>query len=228
MRTTLERIGVVVPAHQEQDRLPACLAALQVAAAGSPVPVELLVVADACTDATVPLARAAGAGVLEIDARNVGAARAAGWRQLCPSPAPGIWLATTDADTLVPPDWLARMVAYADAGWDAVVGTVQVDDWAEAGRSDRLRRAWLATYVAAAEHVHGANLGVRASSYAAVGGVPEQTLSEDAGLVQALRDAGQRVRYASDIPVVTSARSSDRAPGGFASYLDGLEQASGA
>jgi hypothetical protein len=29
-----------------------------------------------------------------------------------------VWLVTTDADTLVPPDWLRRQLDYAGAGWD--------------------------------------------------------------------------------------------------------------
>jgi hypothetical protein len=44
--------GVVVPAHDEQTLLPACLAALRHAAEAVSVPVHLLVVADACSDRT--------------------------------------------------------------------------------------------------------------------------------------------------------------------------------
>ena len=40
-----------------------------------------------------------------------------------------VWLATTDADTAVPPGWLRRQLEYADAGWDVVLGTVTVTDW---------------------------------------------------------------------------------------------------
>ena len=68
--------GVVVPAHNEEELLPACLAALREAAGVAGVPVRLLVVADACTDATAAVAAAGGAEVIRIRARNVGAARA--------------------------------------------------------------------------------------------------------------------------------------------------------
>jgi hypothetical protein len=114
------------------------------------------------------------------------------------------------------------MVAYADGGADAVVGTVAVRDWSSTGRAETVRRAWQADYARARDHVHGANLGVRADRYAAAGGVPATALAEDAGLVAALRAAGARVLTATDITVLTSARSSSRAPGGFSSFLDGL------
>jgi hypothetical protein len=66
--------GVVVPAHNEQEHLPACLATLRGA--------EVIVVADACTDRTAEEARQGGATVIEIGARNVGVARAVGVREL--------------------------------------------------------------------------------------------------------------------------------------------------
>ena len=72
--------GVVVPAHDEEDLLPACLAALQKAAGQARIPVHLLVVADSCTDGTAVVAADGGAEVMGIRARNVGAARAASSR----------------------------------------------------------------------------------------------------------------------------------------------------
>jgi glycosyltransferase involved in cell wall biosynthesis len=124
---------VVVPAHDEEALLPACLAALRRTASALHVPVRLLVVADRCGDRTADVARAGGAQVISIQARRVGAARAAGMTELLrltsgtdPS---AIWLATTDADTVVPPGWLRRQLDYADAGWDVVLGTVTITDW---------------------------------------------------------------------------------------------------
>jgi glycosyltransferase involved in cell wall biosynthesis len=78
----VNRVGVVVPAHDERDLLPACLAALAVAAARvAPVPVEVIVVADACTDDTEELAAAAGAHVLTVRTAPTWAARPAPiWR----------------------------------------------------------------------------------------------------------------------------------------------------
>ena len=71
-----------MPAHDEETLLPACLAALRRAVDTVGIPVQVLVVADTCTDQTAVTAQACGARVISIRARNVGAARAAGMTEL--------------------------------------------------------------------------------------------------------------------------------------------------
>jgi glycosyltransferase involved in cell wall biosynthesis len=218
------RAGVVVPAHDEAELLPACLAALRSAADVAGVPVRLLVVADACTDATAAVAAAAGAEVIRIRARNVGAARAAGMARLLgrtggTDPA-AMWLATTDADTVVPPGWLRRQLSYADQGWDVVLGTVTVTDWA--GHPPHAPAVFEARYAFGAgphPHVHGANLGIRASAYLAAGGFRPLPTAEDHALLAAATEAGCQVLQAADITVETSARRQARAPRGFSHAL---------
>jgi glycosyltransferase involved in cell wall biosynthesis len=223
--------GVVVPAHDEADLLPACLAAVRLAAGAlAPVPVHLVVVADACRDQTAALARAAGATVLEIGARRVGAARAEGMREVLRRTAhldPGqVWLASTDADTVVPPCWLARQARYAAAGWDAVVGTVTVADWTE--HPPDVPPRFLAGYLADGPghpHVHGANLGCTARAYLAAGGFAALRTAEDHRLVSALAAAGSRILRTTGVSVVTSARRRARAPHGFSQLLSTLAPA---
>ena len=220
------RAGVVVPAHDEAELLPACLAALRSAADVAGVPVRLLVVADACTDATAAVAAAAGAEVIRIRARNVGAARAVGLARLLRTedtdPA-AMWLATTDADTVVPPGWLRRQLGYADQGWDVVLGTVAVTDWA--GHPPHAPAVFEARYEFGAgphPHVHGANLGIRASAYLAAGGFRPLRTAEDHALLAAATEAGCQVLQAADITVETSARRQARAPRGFSHALRAL------
>jgi len=218
--------GVVVPAHNEEELLPACLAALRSAADAAGVPVRLLVVADACTDATAAVAAAADVEVIRIRARNVGAARAAGLARLLRTedtdPA-AMWLATTDADTVVPPGWLRRQLSYADQGWDVVLGTVTVTDWA--GHPPHAPTVFEARYAFGAgphPHVHGANLGIRASAYLAAGGFRPLPTAEDHALLAAATEAGCQVLRAGDVTVVTSARRQARAPRGFSHALRAL------
>jgi len=221
------RAGVVVPAHDEAELLPACLAALRSAADVAGVPVRLLVVADACTDATAAVAAAAGAEVIRIRARNVGAARAAGLARLLgrtggTDPA-AMWLATTDADTVVPPGWLRRQLSYADQGWDVVLGTVTVTDWT--GHPPHAAAVFAAMYgfgEGPHPHVHGANLGIRASAYLAAGGFRPLPTAEDHALLAAATEAGCQVLQAADITVETSARRQARAPRGFSNALRAL------
>lgn len=223
----IRAIGVVVPAHDEEALLPDCLASLQQAAQRAATPVRLVVVADACTDQTARRARESAVTVIEIRSRNVGAARATGMRavlrQMPQADPSDVWLATTDADTLVPPDWLARQLSHAAQGWDAVLGTVTVADWA--GRPTQAAGAFDAHYSHGEgphPHVHGANLGIRASAYLAAGGFPSLRTAEDHALLWALSAVGIAVKRADDITVQTSARRDARAPGGFSHLLGTL------
>jgi glycosyltransferase involved in cell wall biosynthesis len=220
----IEAVGVVVPAHNEETLLPACLAALRLAAGVLGVPVFVLVVADSCTDRTAAGARAWGARVVAIGAHNVGAARAAGMAELLRLTAgvdpSAVWLATTDADTVVPPGWLERQLRYADEGWDVVLGTVTVADWD--GHPPHVPAAFDALYEfgdGPHRHVHGANLGIRASAYLAAGGFRSLRTAEDHALLAAATEVGCSVLQASDITVETSARRRARAPLGFSHLL---------
>jgi len=76
---------VVIPAHNEAALLPRCLRATLSAATCLPIPVLTVVVLDACDDESAALVGRFGPDVhfVRIDARSVGAARAAG---LAPEP----------------------------------------------------------------------------------------------------------------------------------------------
>lgn len=220
----IETVGVVVPAHDEEALLPACLVALRHAAAAISIPVRVMVVADTCTDRTAATARACGAAVISIRARNVGAARAAGMTALLRLTAgcdpAATWLVTTDADTVVPPGWLWRQLEYANAGWDVVLGTVTVTNWD--GHPPHLPDAFERRYAFGAgphPHVHGANLGIRASAYLAAGGFPPLRTAEDHALLAAATEAGCDVLQAGDLAVETSSRRQARAPNGFGHLL---------
>lgn len=213
-------IGIVVPAHNEEALVRDCLRSLKAAASHSALagePVEIVVVLDACTDATGVLASAAGATTLSIRARNVGMARAMGAQLLMVRGAR--WLAFTDADTVVSPSWLADQLSLQA---DAVCGTVGVADWTPHGpHAALLASHFLQTYVDdhGHSHVHGANLGVSASAYRRAGGFRHLACSEDVALVEALVATGASIAWSAKPRVTTSARRQARAAGGFADAL---------
>ena len=227
----ISAVGVVIPAHNEEHLLPSCLAAVREAIQLiTPLPVYPVVVADACHDRTAQRAREAGAAVVEICARSVGAARDAGMAEVLSRTRPlapeRVWLATTDADTLVPPSWLRQQLHYAERGWDAVVGTVTVSDWTEHPPGlPPLFRDRYASDGDAHPHVHGANLGFSAAAYLAAGGFGPGVTAEDHALVRALTSVGSRILRTTTVSVVTSARRCARAPQGFSQLLSGLAAA---
>jgi len=237
-------VGVVVPVRDEEQLLPACLGSLAVAVRAIEVPVCIVVSLDRCTDASQAVVERWAQAGLPVRAvtsprPGVGAARAEGVRAVLEAASRGahaarpdaravsperVWLATTDADSEVPPYWLARQLAHAARGAQAVIGTVRVTDWAEhpPGLAERFARSYRAEH--GHRHLHGANLGFVAEEYLAVGGFAELDSDEDVDLVTRLEAAGSALVWAADLAVVTSARPVGRAPAGFAGYLSTLAE----
>jgi glycosyltransferase involved in cell wall biosynthesis len=214
-------IGVVIPVHNEAALLGECLEAVARAAQDPRLdgePVEVVVVLDACTDRSAAVAVRHGAQIVSLDARCVGAARALGASFALDCGAR--WLAFTDADSIVPPDWLAAQLA---AGADAACGPVWVADWS--AHPFGVRERFLQHYGALGEcRVHGANLGLSAAAYRKAGGFPSITLGEDAVLIAELAARGGRVAWNAVPRVTTSARWESVVPGGFSSLMRELRE----
>ncbi|QYG91888.1 glycosyltransferase family 2 protein [Iamia sp. SCSIO 61187] len=226
-------VAVGIPARDEETTIEACLVALGRAARRSPVPVSVVVVADGCTDRTAERAHAAlrDAGVtgsvVTTTGLGVGRARALALETALAHAggAPeATWLATTDADTNVDPTWLHTQLRWARRGYDGVAGLVGVD-WS--GSDPALPGRYVASLAPGGTglghgHVHGANLGVRASWWRAVGGCGPAACGEDRELWDRLARAGARTIGVDDLRVTTSGRLTSRLEGGFASYLSAL------
>lgn len=215
MRDAVEHVVVVIPAYDEQGTVAAAVTAVNVSAAELRVGVDVVVVANGCTDDTVSLARRAGARVVELDRPNVGAARAAGcaWALGRTEQVNRLWIATTDADSTVPIGWL-RAHVEASRRADVLLGTIELDE-VEARR----HRSWTERYaqnVGAGrhDHVHGASLGVRGSAYVHAGGFHDLTAHEDVDLVDRLVATGAVLAWDSSVPVTTSARHASRVADG--------------
>lgn len=217
-------IAAIVPAHNEEKVIADCVRSLRVAG-GCPLlggeRVLILVVLDSCKDNTQNIAHRAGASTIALDAQNVGAARAAGANWAIKRGAR--WLAFTDADTVVAPNWISCQLSLAS---DVVCGTVAVRDWGSYG--ERMRVHYDQTYVDADghSHIHGANLGVSTRAYKAAGGFPSLQSSEDVALVDALKRTGASLAWSAAPRVFTSARRAFKAPLGFGATLLRIEQES--
>lgn len=215
-------IAVIVPAHNEEACLGACLESLRHAAlhptlAGESV--VRIVVLDSCTDESQAIAQASGCHWLTVGVRNVGTARATGAQWALDSGAR--WLAFTDADTTVAPDWLAAQLMQQS---DAVCGTVSVEDWLDYG--SHMQDHYKTTYLDrdGHRHIHGANLGVSAAAYQRAGGFAPLASSEDVAFVQALSTSGAVIAWSAAPRVSTSARKNFRAPLGFGATLARIDE----
>lgn len=222
-------MAVVIPAHDEDELIGACLDAvraavrhLRITVGGAMTRVSVHVALDACFDATARIARAAGADLVVSTARGVGAARTAGVTAALAAhdlaPLRRLWIAHTDADSMVPANWLTHQWELAASGADVVVGTVRPDF---RDLSVEQTTAWWATHEpgTANGHVHGANLGTRASTLVAVGGFEPVLEHEDVLLVAEAKSWGARLVASDAAWVQTSGRSVGRTAGGYAGYL---------
>ncbi|MGB9886799.1 MAG: dolichyl-phosphate beta-glucosyltransferase [Moorellales bacterium] len=106
--------SVVIPAYNEERRLPDCLAGLRRVLPGA----EIVVADDGSTDATVRVAEESGARVVRLG-RNCGKGAAVRAGALA---AQGDKIAVVDADLAVPPEFLKRLFALLD-GADVVLGS---------------------------------------------------------------------------------------------------------
>ena len=215
---------VVVPVRDEAALLRGCLSSLATAievASRAGLRCEVRVVLDACTDGSGEVARAFGFPTLISAAGRVGAARALGvsdaLRSLDDTRVERVWIANTDADSRVPSGWLTHQLALSRIA-DVCVGTVRPDF---DDLSDMHRTHWLSTHTKGRPngHVHGANLGVRASTYLDAGGFAPMGEHEDVDLVARCRSIGAVVVASDEAEVVTSGRFVGRTPGGYAGYL---------
>ncbi len=227
-----ELIAIVVPAHNEETHIARCLAALHRARRHVEVrhvDVRIVLVLDECTDTTAATAApllSLGDRLVQISDANVGTARRAGFavalllaRQI---PIDNVWFCSTDADSTVGPDWLARQVRWRALGFDGVAGTVRVDSWSQ--HSSRVRSRYQSHMAGLGTgpghpHVHGASLGFSASAYTAVGGMPTIETGEDRAIWGVIGQSGYRLVAVDDLIVVTSGRRVGRAPDGFAALL---------
>ena len=237
-------VVVAVPARDEEDTLPVCLAhvlcAVTHAQALGEVGAALVAVsAHRCVDRTREVATAMLSGhdhlacvvVADQASRSVGQVRARLVTEavdaLDPTPPEECWVMSTDADSAVPLTWLSSTLAVARAtGAAAVAGLVEVHDWAAEAHAvaayDRLVAEGLQEH--GHSHVYGANLAVRLDAYAEVGGFRDLPHGEDQDLVDRLRAAGLQVATPLGPRVRTSGRVPGRADLGLAGLLGRLAE----
>jgi hypothetical protein len=227
-RRAVAAVGVVLPVHDEEDLLAGSLQALEGAVAELPssISCRVAIVLDQCGDASWAIADGWGArfGALVVfqECGSVGMARRAGSHALLslwPDEEPArIWLATTDADSRVPRDWLAVQLDAYLSGADMWAGRVRVAE--ESATALR----WTQRYSAERDPVHGASLGFSSVLYTQLGGFGGMRTGEDRDLHHRAVAAGFQIAYDLRTFVTTSSRRKGRAPGGFAGVLDEVDR----
>ncbi len=198
-------ISVVIPALNEEKYLPDCLKSLKSQQWNGES--EVIVVDNGSTDDTARVAASHGAKVVVCSKRGVAFARQAGAEV-----ARGEIIVQADADTLYPPQWLARIDAYFSGHTDAagLAGRyvyTQSAWWAPIERGFRvLLNGASLVFLRWPASVSGANFAFRRAAFTGAGGYDATSLYPDQwGIARRVSRFG-RVHYDHSSVVTTSAR----------------------
>ena len=199
------RVSVIIPAWNEEAYVGNTLHALQTSAAECSIPVDVIVVDNLSSDETAGIAREAGADVVQEPVHNVALVRNAGARA-----AQGDILVFLDADTIVPPHFLPR-----------IVQVMQAPAWCGGAAdlihrpSSRLARAYLLAWRMLGKVLglaQGAAQFCRSDAFKHLGGYDETLfMGEDVDFYWRLRRYG-KVEFLKDVQVVPSPRRFDSWP----------------
>ncbi len=235
---------VALPAHNEQAVITACLDSVVVALgearqAGVIDRARVAVALHRCSDDTGARVRAFCADHADLESvivvdnavLPVGAVRtrlvetALGVATPFADPA---WIFSTDADSVVPPDWVTATLAQAlDHRADLVLGLVDLADWEvdEATRQAYERIIAAGLTPSGHDHAYAANLAIAMTAFRRTGGFPALPHGEEHGLAAACRAAGLTVTSTGSPRVQTSARMPGRASSGLGALLAALARA---
>lgn len=202
--TTLPRLSVVIPAHDEADELPRTLACLDSGLGGAGVDYEVVVVDNASTDTTACVARAGGARVVVEPYRQISRARNTG-----AASADGDWLLFVDADTWPAPALLRIALGHLEGGACGGGALVAMD-----ALPNRVYRAGLALWNRLAARfaiAAGCFVFVRRDAFEAIGGFDTRYYAGDEMILSRRlrrwgRAHGRAFVIIEDPPVYTSAR----------------------
>ena len=257
------RAVVVIPARNEEAHLDDALDAFaaQTDPAGNSLPqhfFEILLLLNNCTDRSADVAHAWRLAhpqitlhVLEVGLKprqaHVGTARRmlmdTAWHRL--HDRDGIvGMLSTDADTTVAQDWIARSLCALEQGADAVGGFIdlkpgELNTLPAGARRAYLRERRYKRLIAELEDLldpqpgdpwprhlehFGASLACTPQIYAAAGGLPAVKPLEDVAFVNALRSIEARLRHDPSVIVYTSSRMEGRAEVGLSGQLSIWQQ----
>ncbi|OGM23755.1 hypothetical protein A2627_05205 [Candidatus Woesebacteria bacterium RIFCSPHIGHO2_01_FULL_39_28] len=192
-------VSVVIPAYNEEKTMTKTLESLARQKTG--ISFEVIVVDNNSIDKTKKIAgnfkKKLNIKVIKEKRQGRGAARAAGFAE-----AIGEIILSTDADTVVPPNWIENMVKYFDNR-----KTVAVTGPWRISRGKKLTKFFVNNFQRLSILcLTGLNFGIRTGIYKKAGGFDRSLKAhEDIALTFKVAKLG-KIKYAGDIVVRTSGR----------------------
>lgn len=202
----MTRFSILIPARNEEQLLPRCLASIKSAAGPFPNQVEIIVALNRCTDRTQAIALEAGAAVIHEDAKNLAKIRNAAARA-----ATGEILVTIDADSRMSRNMLVEIDRLLSTG-RYIGGGVMVlpERWSLGIVATALMLSGIILW----HRVSGGLFWCRRKDFEAIGGFDESYVSvEDMAFAKRLkahgRTQGKRFKTIIKAHIVTSCRKFD-------------------
>ena len=199
------RISVIIPAHNEEAMIHRTLDSLQKQDYKGPI--EILVVDNKSTDNTARVAQSWGARVVRADRKGYIYALMSGFEQ-----ATGEILITTDADTVVPTNWVSTLVQAFEKDCRVVAAGTMVEFCDANWKGRFFARCVLPVALAydsvcfSYPHLWGASMAVRRDAFLQAGGwTGKFNLHADADLSRRMAKVG-KVVMVKNLKVSTSAR----------------------
>ena len=205
--------SVIVPAHNEENYIGKCLKAIRTAEEQSDAGrVQIIVVANRCTDKTAEIAEQYGAEVIENQDKCIASIRNAGAKA-----AAGKILVTVDADTYIAPETFKEIRSLLGSGKYIGGGAVPTFDRASPGiacSTFYVLIQMLPEIIKARGMLSGAVFWCRKQDFDAVGGFDPSLISlEDLDFAKRLKEYGKKQgkKYGTlKSKIYTSARKFDQ------------------
>jgi len=204
----MPKFSIIIPARNEEKFLPGCLESIAVASEPFRGDVEIIVAINRCTDRTEEIARAAGATIVQEDARNL-----ARIRNVAAQAATGEILVTIDADSRMSRGMLATIDRLLRGG-KFIGGGVMI--WPERWSLGIAATGVMVLLPIALKHrVAGGLFWCLREDFSAIGGFDERWVSvEDLDFAHRLKaygkTKGKRFKTIWRDHIVTSCRKFDQ------------------
>ncbi len=196
----MSTLTLAICARNAQDIIGDCLESIH----GQTVkPDELVVAVDDPSDPTAETAKGFGAKIVVSNATGLYEARNAVLKACTTD-----YLAFTDADCVLVPDWVARAKQVLDERPEVAAGTGRHPPAREHNVASWLHHMWYvveATNTGETKHVIGGNSFFRTDALRDVGGwlnLPKHSAAEDIYVSEALRSAGHRIWFEEGVAAV--------------------------
>ena len=184
-------ISVIIPAHNEERYIGKCLKSIKIAAREISDEVEIIVVANRCTDRTADIARRYGVEVLENSDKCISSIRNAGVRA-----ANGRVIVTIDADSVMHKTALAEIKELLRSGKYIGGGAIPMFDRMSLGIA--ISGAYVAlnllpTMIKSGGFISATMFWFSRKAFDKIGGFDESLVSlEDADFARRLKALGER------------------------------------